>query len=224
MNMKKVALILAGCGAKDGAEITESVALMIAFTQANYAVSIFAPDRNTFHVVNHLNDEVSQTEPRNMLVEAARIARGKISPISTLSANDFDVLCFAGGFGVAKNLCDFAFSGKEAILSEDVKRVLFDFIHAKKIVAALCISPMLLAIAAKELQLKDVQLTVGESSSDAAKIIQTWGIQHIEKQVFEAYVDTKNKFVTAPAYMDDTASPADIFASATALVTAVKTF
>lgn len=215
---KNVALVLSGCGAKDGAEITESVALMIALAQAHYNVQIFAPDRNFYHVINHLNGAVVPEESRNMLTEAARIARGKILPIENLSAHEFDILCFFGGFGVAKNFCDFAFSGPKAALENDIKRVLFEFIKAKKIIGALCIAPILLAIAARELQLSDVKLTFGSSTSDAAKLLTQWGIQHEEKNVNEACIDQKNKFVTAPAYMDDKASAADIFASASALV------
>ena len=41
---------------------------------------------------------------RNVLVESARIARGNISPLSTLSATSYDAVVFPGGFGAAKNL------------------------------------------------------------------------------------------------------------------------
>lgn len=215
---KKVALVLAGCGAKDGAEITESVSLMIALAQANYSVQIFSSNRNFYHVVDHVTGKVLPSESRNMLTEAARIARGNVLPLSELSAKNFDILCFSGGFGVAKNFCDFAFSGASAKLADDVKKVLFDFINAQKIIGALCIAPILLALAAKELGLTDVKLTFGSSDSDPAKIIHQWGLHHETKKVNEACVDMKNKFVTAPAYMDDTASPADIFGSASALV------
>lgn len=221
---KKCALVLAGCGAKDGAEITEAVSLMIAFSQKGYHVEIFAPDREVHHVINHITGDEVTAESRNILVEASRIARGKIKPISEISSNDFDVLCFAGGFGVAKNLCNFAFAGQDALLENDVKKVIFEFIHAHKIVSALCIAPILIAIAAKELNLKDVKITVGSGQSDAAKIINSWGLHHEDKQVFEASVDLKNKFVTAPAYMDDKATPADIFASASALVNGLSQF
>lgn len=221
-SVKKVALVLAGCGAKDGAEITESIGLMIALSQANYSVQIFAPDRSFYHVINHITNNVEQTESRNMLLEAARIARGKILPLSKLSSYDFDILCFAGGFGVAKNLCDFAFAGENAKLAEDVKKVLFDFIQAKKIIGALCIAPILLALAAKELKLKNVKLTFGSSDNDAAKIVTQWGIESVEKKVNESCIDVVNKFVTSPAYMDDKASAADIFASATSLVNSLS--
>jgi len=219
---KKCALILAGCGAKDGSEITEVVSLMIAFAQAKIEVSIFAPDRNCHHVVDHLTDTVSQNESRNMLCEAARIARGRISSLDDLQYENFDILCFSGGFGVAKNLCDFAFSGKNAILSQDIENVLFAFIKANKIVSALCIAPILLALAAKKLQLKNVSLTFGSKDSDPVKTMESWGLHHKEKEVFEACIDTKNKFVTAPAYMYDQATPLDIFSSANALVKGVE--
>ena len=41
---------------------------------------------------------------RNVMEESARIARGKVDPLSKLTANDFDAVIFPGGFGAAKNL------------------------------------------------------------------------------------------------------------------------
>lgn len=221
-SIKKCALILAGCGAKDGAEITESVSLMIAFDQAHFHVQAFAPNRSFHHVIDHAADQIVESENRNMLVESARIARGNVLPLQELAEDDYDVICFAGGFGVAKNFCNFASEGKNAVLENDVKDILFRFIRAHKIVSALCISPILLALAAKELQLKDAKITLGDGSSEAAEIVQTWGITHEPKKVHEASIDKVNRFVTAPAYMDAQASPKDIFASATSLVKGVE--
>lgn len=219
---KKVALLFAGCGAKDGAEITEAVSLLIAFSQENMDVQVFAPNRDVYHVVNHLNGELCADETRNILVESARIARGKVKPLSQLQVSQFDALVFSGGFGVAKNFCDFAFQGTQAKLQEDIKQVLVEFIQSKKIVSALCIAPVLLALVAKELKLKNVHITLGSSENDASKIVQNWGIHVVDKKVREACVDKHNKFVTAPAYMDDNATSADIFASASALVSGMK--
>lgn len=41
---------------------------------------------------------------RNVLVESARIARGKIQDLKDLKVQDFDAVIFPGGFGAAKNL------------------------------------------------------------------------------------------------------------------------
>ncbi|MES2614587.1 MAG: isoprenoid biosynthesis glyoxalase ElbB [Bdellovibrionota bacterium] len=222
MKNKKVALILAGCGAKDGAEITEAVSLLVAFSQENYEVNMFAPNRPVHHVINHLNNEICANETRNILVESARIARGKIQPLEELDEKKFDILAFSGGFGVAKNNCDFAFKGEQAKLHNDIKNVLVQFVQSKKVVAALCIAPVLLALVAKELKLKQVLITLGSNENDASKIVRSWGIETKDKKVREACVDIDNKFVTAPAYMDDSATPADIFASATALVRGIN--
>ncbi len=220
-NAKRCALILAGCGAKDGAEITEAVSLLIALSQEGFVVTSFAPDREQYHVLNHITDTSLNSEKRNILVESARIARGNVYSLETIQESDFDVLCFSGGFGVAKNLCDFAFEGKNAVLEADIQDVLYQFIEAKKVIAGLCISPILFALAAKELNIKNVAITLGQKSS-VSDTVESWGIVHQPKQTFEACIDAQNKFVSAPAYMDDEATPADIFASAAALVHGIE--
>ena len=48
---------------------------------------------------------------RNVLQESARIARGNVKPITELKAADFDAVIVPGGFGAAKNLCDWAVKG-----------------------------------------------------------------------------------------------------------------
>ena len=63
----------------------------------------FAPDKPLFHEVNHVNGQDGATE-RNCLIESARIARGKVAPVSELKASDFAAVVFPGGFGAAKNL------------------------------------------------------------------------------------------------------------------------
>lgn len=220
----RIALVLAGCGAKDGAEITESVSLLIAFAQAGFETHVFAPNRPVAHVIEHRTFTEAQNETRNILTEAARIARGRISPISALRADDFDALAFAGGFGAAKNLCTFAFAGKDATLHADVKDALLPFLRAGKPVAALCIAPVLLALGARELGVRGARLTLGDGSGrDAVTAIQAWGASHVPTPVDQACVDETFRLVTAPAYMYDSATPADIFASATALTQGVRT-
>lgn len=215
------AVVLAGCGAMDGAEITESASLLIALSQLGFQVCVFAPDRPAAHTVNHLTRVVAGA-PRLMLEEAARIARGKIAPLSDLSSQDFDVLAFAGGFGVAKNLCNYAVAGADATLQPDVRRVLVDFQKNKKVLAALCIAPVLLALLAREQSLSGVQLTLGDGRArDAVQAIEQWGVTHVACTVRQACVDHEHRMVTAPAYMDDGATPADILASAQALVSGI---
>jgi len=56
---------------------------------------MFAPNVDQMHVVDHLTGEPSQ-EKRNVLVESARLARGNILDLATLSAKDHDAVIFPG--------------------------------------------------------------------------------------------------------------------------------
>jgi enhancing lycopene biosynthesis protein 2 len=158
-----------------------------------------------------------------MLVEAARIARGKVEALEELRAKDFDALVFSGGFGVAKNLCNFAFVGSDASLKEDVKAVLQDFLNSKKPIGALCIAPILLALIARENGLKGATVTLGDgSAASAVQAVKAWGLEHTPCTVRQAVIDKKHRFVSSPAYMFESATAADVFASACALVKGIK--
>ncbi|MDD5088872.1 MAG: isoprenoid biosynthesis protein ElbB, partial [bacterium] len=108
--MKTVGVVLAGCGHMDGAEISESVLTLLALSRAGVAYQCLAPDVNQMHVVNHLKAEPTG-ETRSVLVEAARIARGRILPLDDSWVDKLNAVIFPGGFGAAKNYCDWAVKG-----------------------------------------------------------------------------------------------------------------
>lgn len=217
--MKKVAVILAGCGYLDGSEIRESVLTLLALDTANIEYQIFAPDEPLFHVIDHVSGEISEGESRNILQEAGRIARGKISSIDKLEENDFDGLIIPGGFGVAKNLSTFAFKGAEASVHSTVASILKAFHQNKKPIGAICISPALLALTFGNLH---PNITLGSDTNIAKEIEKTGAIHHV-CQTSEIVVDKQNLFVTTPAYMDDQANLKDIFTGITSLVEAMTT-
>ncbi len=218
-----VAVVLSGCGVYDGSEITEAVSMMVALSQAHYSVRFFAPDREQLHVVDHLKGEV-MTESRHILTESARIARGKIESLSALDVSQFDALVFPGGFGAAKNLTTFVMDGTQAVLFEDVQRVVFAAIQAKKPIVALCAAPLVLGIAARELGIRGAQITLGDGKEypDMNAALESWGQTHVLKAVDQACVDVEHRFVTAPAYMYGAANPAEIFAASQAAVAALS--
>ena len=82
--MKKVGVVLSGCGVYDGAEINESVIALLAIDRAGAQAVCVAPNVDQMHVVNHVTGEEVAGEKRNVLVESARIARGEIKDISTV--------------------------------------------------------------------------------------------------------------------------------------------
>ncbi|ONN51813.1 isoprenoid biosynthesis protein, partial [Acinetobacter genomosp. 33YU] len=199
--MKKVAVILSGCGYLDGSEIRESVLTLLALDTANIKYQFFALDEPLFHVINHISGKINMTERRNILQEAGRIARGEISSISQLDENEFDGLIIPGGFGVAKNLSNFAFKGAEARIHGTVASILKAFHQSKKPIGAICISPALLALTFGEL---NPTITLGADVNIAQEIEKTGSIHH-NCQTSDCVVDKQNLFVTTPAYMNDQA-------------------
>lgn len=95
MKGKKIAVVLSGCGNRDGAEIHESTLTLWAIHKHGADYQCFAPDILQHHIVNHLTGE-EMNEQRNVLVEAARIARGKIKDLQQFSLHS---LLHAGGTG-----------------------------------------------------------------------------------------------------------------------------
>src|SRR4051812_15641812 len=110
MNMaKNVAVVMSGCGKYDGTEIQEAVSLLIHLSRHAIPYRCFAPDSPQVDIINHATGKPAPGgQTRNMMVESARISRGNISPLSALDASEFSGVAFPGGFGAAKNLCNFA--------------------------------------------------------------------------------------------------------------------
>lgn len=194
--MKKVAVILSGCGVFDGAEIHESVLTLLSLAKNGAAYQCFAPDIVQMHVINHLNGEVMAEESRNVLIESARIARGDIKPLDELNPDDFDSLILPGGFGAAKNLCDFALKGADSTLHPLVLEKCQAFANACKPAGYACIAPAMMASVYGE----GVHLTIGTDQDTAAAIRHMGGV-HQDRQVNEVVVDKERKVVSTPAYM-----------------------
>lgn len=194
--MKKFAVVLAGCGVFDGAEIHEATLTLLAIQKQGADYTLFAPDIPQHHVVNHLTGK-ELNETRNVLVEAARIGRGKISNLNTFNARYFDALIFPGGFGVAKNLCTWAFDGPDCSVNADVEKAIKDMVSLQKPIGALCISPVLLARI-----LGNVEITIGADPNDAAAIEKT-GAKHINTTHGQVIRDPHQAIFTTPCYMLD---------------------
>ncbi len=195
----KAAVILSGCGYLDGAEIRESVLTLLYLDQHNVEVQVFAPDIVQHDALNHLTQK-PMAESRNVLVEAARIARSKVKPLSELDAAAFDMLLIPGGFGAAKNLSDLAFKGAEAAVLPDFQRVALAFLDARKPIGAICIAPAVLAAAVKGRY--NLTLTIGEDPG-AAAAISAFGSHHVNCAT-ESYVyDETHHVASCSAYMRD---------------------
>ncbi len=193
--MKSIAVILTGCGVFDGSEIHESVLTMLALSRNGAEVYFFAPDEAQPTVINHITGEEEKTT-RNQMTESSRITRGKIAPLSSADADTLDALIIPGGFGAAKNLCNFAVKGSDCEINKDLL-CLVQKMHAQnKPLGLMCIAPVMLP----KLLNKSVELTIG-NDPDTIIQIEKMGGKHINCTVDNIVVDEKNRVVTTPAYM-----------------------
>lgn len=202
----KIGVLLSGCGVYDGAEIQEAVLTLLAIEEIGAQAVCISIDEPQHHVINHLTGE-EMNESRNMLIEAARIARGNIVEISSISPADIDGLIIPGGFGSAKNFSKWAFLGPEGEINPKVKLLLVNLINVGKPIAALCVSPVIVAKALEGSSIH-ANLTIGSTLEASpydiesfAAGLQSTGSTTEMKTVHEILVDQKNKIVTAPCYM-----------------------
>lgn len=202
----KIGVLLSGCGVYDGAEIQEAVLTMLAIEQKGAEVVCISVDQTQYHVINHLTGEV-MNEQRNMIVEAARIARGEIHEISTISPVDIDALVIPGGFGSAKNFTKWAFSGPEGEIDPKIKLLIVNLVNVGKPIAALCVSPIVVAKALEGSTI-ETEMTIGSNTeaspydiNEFSAGLQTIGVKVGMKNITEINIDTKNKIITAPCYM-----------------------
>lgn len=193
--MKKIGVVLSGCGVFDGSEIHEAVITLLAIARAGAEAVCFAPDKPQAEVINHLQNEKAD-ESRNVLIEAARIARGRVIPLAQANADELDALIVPGGFGAAKNLSNFATAGTECLVDSDLRQ-LTRALHAQgKPLGFMCIAPAMLP---KILDVP-VRLTIG-TDIDIAEMLEEMGAEHVPCPVDDIVVDAEQKVVTTPAYM-----------------------
>lgn len=204
----KIGILLSGCGVYDGAEIQEAILAMLAVKEVGADYQCISVDKNQYHVINHLKGE-EMSENRNMLIESARIARGDIKNINDINPSNIDALLIPGGFGSAKNFTTWAFNGPEGEILPEVKLLIVNMINAGKPIAALCVSPIVIAKALEGTELHP-NLTLGttkdKSPSDISGFhvgIEQTGAKSAEKTINEVLIDENLKIVTAPCYMMD---------------------
>ncbi len=195
--MLKIGVILSGAGVFDGSEIHEAVITLLNIESEGAEYICMAPDINQMHTIDHLTGSESEDEQRNVLVESARIARGEIKRIKEVNPDEIDAIIIPGGFGAAKNLCDFAVNGANCTVNQDVEELLLKMNKAGKPIGAMCIAPVILAKVFGDVK---PTLTIG-TDRETAQAIETMGAIHKDCTVDNIVVDEENKMVSTPAYM-----------------------
>ena len=174
----KAAVILAGCGYKEGSEIHEAVLSYLAMSGSGIGYHSFSTEK--------------------MLKASAPIARDQISLLSTLKEKDYDFLWMPGGMGVVKNLTTFLQDGPNCTVDSDIRRVIEEFHKAGKPIVAVCIAPVLIA---KVLEGKGIQMTLGTNKSDC-ETLKALGMNPVVCKVDEVCFDKMHNIYTTPGYME----------------------
>jgi enhancing lycopene biosynthesis protein 2 len=201
-----IGVLLSGNGVYDGAEIQEAVLTLLAIDEMGWNAVCISVDKPQHHVINHLTGEVMD-ESRNMLVEAARIARGQVIRIDEISPADIDALIIPGGFGSAKNFTSWAFDGPAGTILPEVKLLLVNLVNVGKPIVALCVSPVVIAKAFEGSTIHPT-LSLGSSSEPSpydiygfnAGLEQTGAVTE-ERTIREVLIDPVNRIICAPCYM-----------------------
>lgn len=221
--MKKIAIILSGCGNRDGSELQETLSLMLAIDRRGWEYQCFAPE-GLFEVVPHITvpDEeeegtVVDMEQRDIFVESARVARGELLPLEQYTPDGYDALALPGGMGAARNLSTYAFDGKRMEVVDAVADAILSTYRAQKPVVAMCIAPMVLA---RVLGRYEVRLTLGPDNNQASGVARELGCVVEGCGATEVCVDAEHKVLTTPAYMAATRI-SEIFEGAEHLVEAL---
>ena len=208
--MKRFAIILNGCGSMDGSEIHESVSLLYAIDRHGAQYQIFAPDSDQYEVVNHLTGQ-AMPERRNCLVESARIARGKVAPLSELHVEDFDALVFPGGSGSAKNIFTYARDGEKFTVDEEIAAIIRQFHAAGKPIGAMCIAPLMVARV-----IEGATVTMGKDPKTSS-LVEKMGGHALPTQHGEVAHDRRNRIFSVPCYMLESRI-SDIFTDADCMI------
>lgn len=173
---KKAAVILSGCGYKEGSEIHETVLSYLAMAEKGIEYNSYAPEKQ--------------------IQASAPIARDQLSPLSGLQEESYDILWLPGGMGVAKNLSNYADEGPNCSVDADVRRAIEAFRKAKKPIVAICFAPV---IVAKVLEGQGLKMTVG-SKEENFHFIQDLGMNPVSCKASDFCVD--QNIYTSPGYMD----------------------
>ncbi len=202
----KIGVLLSGCGVYDGVEIQEAVLTLLAIEEIGAEAICISVDENQFHVINHISGD-QMPESRNMLIEAARISRGKIREISTIFPADIDALVIPGGFGSAKNFTQWAFKGPEGSINSKIKLLVVNMVNVGKPILALCVSPVVVAKALENSTIHPI-MTIGSNIEKSpydinafSQGLESTGTSVEMKTIQEIQIDVENKIVTAPCYM-----------------------
>jgi enhancing lycopene biosynthesis protein 2 len=204
---KRVAVILAGCGHRDGSDVAETMLAFLMLDRAGAKVICAAPDAEQREVVDHLMDAAASaistpsaaatsSLKRNARIEAARLAPGEVLKLSDLDPNRLEGLFIPSGRGVATLLSDYAEKGALCAVDPDLARVMKALLGARKPMGFIGLAAVL---AARVLgPVAGVRLTLGSKAVVAAKHAAVMGADVRAGTIDDVIADEKNHVFSTP--------------------------
>lgn len=126
---RRVGILLSGSGAFDGSDAHEAVLGMLAIQESGHELVCLAMDARQLHVVDHMTAMEDESAPeRAIMVEAARLVRGRLYSLEEISPNILDGLVIPGGQGAVKNLMN-AFEGPSGHDAAPAVRTFLEQLH-----------------------------------------------------------------------------------------------
>ena len=89
--MRRIGVLLSGCGVYDGTEIHEAVCILLSIDKESAEAVMLAPNELQMHTIDHVSGNEAADENRNILKESARIARGNIHDVKDATADTLEI-------------------------------------------------------------------------------------------------------------------------------------
>lgn len=200
MRDKKVVILLSGCGAFDGSEVLEVSMTLLALARNNFEWFIVAPNKIQPYVINHLDGNVKEHEKRNMLEEAARIARGNISEIERGKYYSANALIIPGGFGNIRNLCNWQEEKENTEVLPEVKDLIIKFYRSGKYIVSECLANILLAVSLKGIFKRRLKIASPDDRNFQNYLVNL-GCEPVICSGKDFVIDLDNKVISTPAFL-----------------------
>lgn len=169
--MFRTGILLTGCGAQDGSDIHEVAFVALALERALIRTVCLAPPGPQHDVVDHAAGTVDDAAgPRDVLVESARLARGRVEEFGAVALSDLSALIVAGGIGAAKNLFDDVLvPGRRARLKDAIAGPLAAFRQRGGVLAAIGLGQLVLAALDEGFEADPLSAAPDRAVADAAR-------------------------------------------------------
>lgn len=143
----RAGVLLCGCGAYDGTDPHEAILSMLSLQGAGIEVIPLAYGSPQFHVVDHTTALEQEGATRSMLVESARMVRGKLYSLEEISPKLLELLIIPGGQGPVKSLLSGFSTQEERRLQPDIEAFLLGVHRAGGILGAISLAEFILSSA-----------------------------------------------------------------------------